>query len=128
MKRFLAVLFTALAITAFGQATNILTLTDTVRLVWDANPERDLAGYNVFVLGPSPSSNTIKVTTVNTQVFLVAEVFKTNRPPIGIYRYWVTAFNTAGLESEPSSNLVENTGWKPSKVVNAVLTNTFEIK
>lgn len=118
MKKFLALVLLATFLGAWAQTnTNTLTLTDTVRLVWDANKEPDIAGYTVYALG----ATNYTVFTVSTQVFMVAELFKTNRVKPGVYTFFVTAKNTAGLESEPSSNLVLNTGYAPTAVLTTVI-------
>ena len=91
-------------------ATNVLQqgiLTERTRLVWDSNPETDLAGYRVYTFATNASWIT---PTVATQVFILRDLLKTNVGTnlIGtnIFTFHVTAFNVAGLESGPSDSLV----------------------
>jgi 4-diphosphocytidyl-2C-methyl-D-erythritol kinase len=103
LKNLIAILL--LAWSAQATTTNVLQsvkLTTKTRLVWDANPETDIAGYRVFMFSGSGSSIT---PTVTTQVYILRDLLKTNLVGTNIFTFYVTAFNTAGLESEPSDAL-----------------------
>src|SRR5688572_31777284 len=69
-----------------------------VTLSWNANPEANLAGYRLF-WGETNSAATVR------------EVGKTNRTHITnlvagrTYYFRLTAYNTAGLESNPSATV-----------------------
>lgn len=66
-----------------------------VTLVWDANSDFDLAGYNVYMaLGTAPPQN---VATVSTNAFPLPNI------PAGVKaQLYVTAFNSLFVESDPS--------------------------
>ena len=71
---------------------------DDVRLAWDPNTEADLAGYRLY-WGPGSRAYTRSrdlglVTTAEVTNLFGAPVF-----------FAVTAYNTAGLESEPSNEV-----------------------
>jgi len=71
----------------------------SVRLVWDANSEPDLAGYRLRI-HDSPS-NVVRVIDVGI-------VTNTEVSDLGaaIWYFDLTAYNQSGLESDPS-NMVE---------------------
>lgn len=72
--------------------------TDAVTIGWDANPEPDIASYSVFygaVDAPATRVNVGNVTTASI----------TNLTPGITYFFYVTAINTAGLESDPSDQI-----------------------
>jgi hypothetical protein len=72
-----------------------MTTLQAITLQWDANRETDLAGYKVYY-GETNSS------------YVVVNAGKTNSitlnslAPGKTYNFYVTAYNTAGLESNPS--------------------------
>lgn len=72
----------------------------SVRLAWDANSESDLAGYISHTGtnhgGPYPRSQDVGNVTTTTVSNLVEGV---------TYYFVVTAYNTSGLESEPSNEV-----------------------
>ncbi|HEX7860555.1 MAG TPA: fibronectin type III domain-containing protein [Verrucomicrobiae bacterium] len=76
-------------------ATNINAAT----LVWNANPEPDVAGYKVFWGETNVSPMTIDVGKVTERPF-------TNLVAGRTYQFYLTAYNTAGLESSPSSTIL----------------------
>jgi len=63
-----------------------------VGLIWDPNPETDLAGYRVYV-GTASRTYGPPITTGIQPSYVL-----TSLPP-GTYYFAVTAFNNAGLES-----------------------------
>lgn len=73
-------------------------VTRTVKVAWDPNPETNIAGYRVYYL-PEGSG----------QVVLdVGNVTKTDTIEVegGVHHeFYVTAYNTFGLESDPSETL-----------------------
>jgi hypothetical protein len=74
-----------------------------VTLAWDANVEPDVAGYRLY-WGPG---NFATVTPAGNATSIVVTL-----PSRSVaYAFYVTCFNTAGLESEPS-NVVEYTAPK----------------
>lgn len=72
----------------------------SVRLAWDANAESDLAGYRVY---RESNEGGIPVTTNNG---LETQVLVGDLVPGRTYRFWVTAYNSAGLESDPSNQVI----------------------
>ena len=77
-------LFLALALSASAQS-----------LVWDPNSEPDLAGYRVYVFGPTNLMATVPAPATNYPLAWL---------PLGEYQFLLTAFNSSG-ESEPSGPL-----------------------
>jgi hypothetical protein len=69
----------------------------SVTVSWDPNPEPDIAGYRVFVsAGGTPSVHDAGSTNSYSL---------SNLSP-GTYEVYVTAYNTAGLESDPSESVL----------------------
>lgn len=87
-------LLTCLSIAAL-EPVNVGTITATSKLVWDANAEPNLSGYNIYVEGA-------KVATVSTNEWCGDETAKL----YGQKMVHVTALNEAGMESEPSETLL----------------------
>lgn len=76
----------------------------TVTLAWDANQEADLAGYKLYYAeyGDAPS-------VVNVRVSSQPSVTLDSLSPNTAYTFYVTAYNTAGLESDPSETITWET-------------------
>lgn len=99
----LAAIFVAAPLSA-AKAASIVTeaaagivQTTTVTLVWDANPEPDIAGYRVYYGGSSRAyTRTAKVTVPKARVSV-----RSDRTTY----FAVTAYNTAGAESLPSAEV-----------------------
>lgn len=127
-----------LAFALLGTSADAQTPTNTiiasVRLAWDPNPETDLAGYRVHRgIAPGTRLETRNVGLVTTNDW-------TGLLP-GVTNYFtVTAYNTAGLESDPSNEIAYAVKAKPgspaiaSAVVTVIqttvwttITNTFSI-
>ncbi|HTG45676.1 MAG TPA: fibronectin type III domain-containing protein, partial [Verrucomicrobiae bacterium] len=70
----------------------------SVTLAWDANTEPDLAGYFIYY-GP------INSTPQRIDVGLVTSTTINNLTPDITYVFYATAYNTAGLESDPSQKI-----------------------
>ena len=68
-----------------------------IDLTWNANTERDLAGYNVF-RGRSPGNRS----KLNTQILQIPSFRDPSVLPGEAYYYSVTAVDLRGNESEPS--------------------------
>lgn len=112
MKSFFIILL--LSIVATNAATNKVTV------AWDANPEPDISEYRIYYgITDSGTTNSIAVGTTTQGDVL---------PLWGGLEYWfyVTAKNTAGLESDPSTVLFyETPAIKPYTPTGLVL--TFEL-
>lgn len=112
MRTFLITLL--LSIVAANAATNKVTV------AWDPNPEPDIAEYRIYYgVTASGVTNSIAVGTATQGDVL---------PLWGGLEYWffVTAKNTAGLESDPSTVLLyETPAIKPNAPTGLVL--TFEL-
>jgi len=66
-----------------------------VSLDWNPNPEKDIAGYNVYVSkNPNSQRKKLNDTLITTAHYYVAN------GNVDQYYYWVTAVNRLGLESE----------------------------
>jgi fibronectin type 3 domain-containing protein len=67
-----------------------------VELVWTANTEADLAGYNVYRL-ENQTAGRVNKELVHTPIFR-----DTSAPPGMTLTYYVTAVDLSGNESKPS--------------------------
>lgn len=89
-------------------------LAESVSLIWDANPEPDIAGYRLYY-GPSSGNYVEQIDVGNTTSATVANLIT------GItYFFAVTAYDTMALESE-FSNEVSTTiggGHAPARLLN----------
>lgn len=70
-----------------------------VELVWTANLESDLAGYNVYRLENPPPQR------LNGQLLRTPVFRDTNAEPGKTLRYYVTAIDLTGNESQPSESV-----------------------
>ncbi len=96
---------------------------ESVRLAWNSNPEPDIAGYRLF-WGPLNSGATARDVGNTTQ----AEI--TDLTPGSTYYFYVTAYNTSGLESDPSTNITYTVPSGPPPIgvqTEAALVRTDEI-
>jgi hypothetical protein len=71
-----------------------------VELVWTANSEPDLAGYNVYRLGEQTPPQRLNKELMHTTIFRDASV-----PAGKAVTYYVTAVDQAGNESKPSEKV-----------------------
>lgn len=71
-----------------------------VTLAWDPNSEPDVAGYRLYYGSPGGEFGTV-INTGNVTNFTAGDLV-----PGSTYAFYVTCYNTSGLESEPS-NVVE---------------------
>jgi len=83
----------------FLLASCVVAFSQSVRLQWDPNPETDLAGYRVHRgVAPGTRIESRDVGNITTYDFTNVVRAVTNY-------FTVTAYNTAGLESDPSNEL-----------------------
>lgn len=90
-------------ISSIALAATAHALSGQVTVAWDPNPETDIAGYNVYY-GVVGAGVTNKVSPGNTTQQQVVSL-----QPHTQYWFYVTAFNTEGLESDPSQVLTYTT-------------------
>lgn len=88
----------------------LLCASQSVTLVWDANTETDLAGYIAYY-GPASGVYTNAIDVGNVTTVLI-----TNLLDRFTYYFVVTAYNTSGLESEPSNEVKWGGDAKPTPV------------
>ena len=69
---------------------------DTAELKWDANPERNIAGYRIYKL-----NGTWEIIPVTTG--LMPETRFAHKAAGSATRYWVVAVDGIGQEGQPSS-------------------------
>lgn len=92
----------------------------SVTLAWDANTETDLAGYNLYI-----GTNTRQYSTVIPAG--LATTITTTNLALGVTNYFaVTAFNTAGLESDFSNEVFWRPPVKPSAPKQLRITATLQ--
>ncbi|HEX7863149.1 MAG TPA: fibronectin type III domain-containing protein [Verrucomicrobiae bacterium] len=108
VNNFRSVILLALATTQIGAAT----------LTWNRNPESDIAGYRVFHREVGATFQNVDVRNTNS--------FSTTLASGRSYEFYVTAYNTAGLESSPSQTLaytapVQNTPPTISTIANQTI-------
>jgi hypothetical protein len=97
MKKIISILMLfllSLTLTIAAQTTGIATVT------WDAVPDTDVVGYNVY-------SKPITSTTFNVLNVVGKANLTANIPvlPGAAYEMYVTAYNTSNLESDPSNKI-----------------------
>lgn len=68
-----------------------------ITIAWNPNTERDIAGYKLYVAETGKAANAMTVTTNVANVTGLIEG--------RTYLMYATAFNTAGLESDPSEQI-----------------------
>ena len=76
----------------------------SVTLAWDANQEPDLAGYRLYYATYGAQSAYVEV-PVSSQ----PKVTLDSLTAASTYTFYVTAYNTAGLESDPSETITYTT-------------------
>jgi hypothetical protein len=81
-----------------------------VALQWDPNSESDLAGYRVYDGGRKIAEVVVGTTRSELRGLLA-----------GRHVFTVTAFNHAGLESEPSVGVVWDSTMAPTKVSTTIV-------
>lgn len=101
-------LFLLCALTAFGAP-------ESLRVQWDANSEPDLAGYRLR-LGSAPG---VVERVIDVGLVTTATVVVTN-----LTYLTVIAYNTAGLESEPSNEISFSPTGTEMEKVNGFLVGT----
>lgn len=122
MKTILLLLLTVGSVFAQGTppvvATNVVKLTPSTRLLWNANPEA-VAGYWATM---RQGTNEWRSFTTNT--FLPVLTLNSNATS-GAYSLSVAAVNTFGSEGQPA-NLSTNISVLPSVVVNLRMEVSFQ--
>lgn len=95
----------------------IFTATATdVTLKWDANAETDLAGYRVYqAIG---TNDFVRINTVPVSPSPTATVTNINSGLTN--RFFVTAYNTANLESDPSNIVAVRLPFSPTNLTATV--------
>lgn len=91
-------------------ATNIVRLSAQTRLAWSANPEPDIAGYNVQM---AQGATVWRSFTTNT--FIPILTLNSNAQS-GSYTFAVSALNRDGIEGPPAT-LATNLSKPPGVVV-----------
>jgi hypothetical protein len=118
IKILLALAIAALNISA--QSTNVIVLSNTTKLVWDANPATEnIAFYRVTLTNPAGTFN--KDVTVNT--VLLKDI--TTNLVSGNYSASVVAVNTLGLASAPSTTVTATLSKVPTQVLNVKFEGTI---
>jgi hypothetical protein len=82
---------------------SVESLAADIQLAWDPNPETDLAGYKVYY-GLAPGNYSVAVNLGNQTTYTVAGLAS------GTYYFVVTAYNSAGLESDVSNEVSATIG------------------
>lgn len=118
----LAIAFTAAALSARAQTTNIIGLIPGA-LSWDANKEPDISGY-VATISQGPTQ--IVRTNVGKVTSVPLGMLSTNLVSGEAYVFSVQAMNTAGLLSDPSS-ITNVLSRKPDFVIGVKLNPTIQV-
>lgn len=84
--------------TFFASLVSIGVLAASVSLRWNPGPENDLAGYRVYVHAFPFTNSPLIFNVVHPRTNFVW----TNAVVGTTYQFSVTAYNTSGLESDPS--------------------------
>jgi hypothetical protein len=82
---------------------------NAMTLAWDANQEPDIAGYKLYYAAAQSSYLVVDAGNKTTLTLNSLDPGKT-------YTFYVTAYNTAGLESDPSKSITYSAP-QPSSVV-----------
>jgi hypothetical protein len=89
------------------------------KLEWDPNSESDLAGYKLYYW-KDDTTNQVQIVDVGNKTNITVQL----TAPASTYRFYLTAYNTGGLESGPSTQVSDPTpAYQPNQVsgVNSVL-------
>ncbi|MGZ8901151.1 MAG: fibronectin type III domain-containing protein, partial [Limisphaerales bacterium] len=89
-------LFARLVLVYFCLVTSLSAA--EIHLTWNPNPETDIAGYKVYATDLTTTNRTIFDVGLETQASFAPELGHT-------YIFAVTAYNLAGLESAPSTEV-----------------------
>lgn len=118
MKKLILLAVSLFAMTAYSQPTGSIGLT------WSPNNESDLAGYRVYQ-GTQPGQFTELINVGLTNVAIIESL-----SPGTTYYWFITAYNTAGMESLPSQTVsitteggepvVAVTGWEMERTATEV--------
>jgi len=94
-----------LLVAVFATAAEVKAVT----LTWNANPEGDIAGYKLFWGETNTAPNVRDVGKVTRADVTGLTAGRT-------YRFYITAYNTAGLESDPSASVIYTASPPPISV------------
>ena len=89
----------------------------SVRLAWNASPSSGVTGYRVHYRTSSGSQST----SVNVGNVLTATI--SSLEDATTYVFWVTAYNSAGLESSPSNEISYTTPASPPETYSLTVNN-----
>lgn len=95
-----ALLLVGLVLSAVSASAQYISVT----LAWDANQEADLAGYKLYYAEYGEAPTVLEV-PVSSQPKATLDTLSPSTP----YIFYVTAYNTAGLESDPSETITYET-------------------
>ena len=111
LKRTLPRIACSLVAFAWFATAAVQAAPDRVTVAWDPNPETDIAGYRVYYgrVGTTVTNMVSPGTLTQQQVISLL--------PATQYWFYVTAFNAAGLESDPSQVLTYTTPVNQSPTV-----------
>ena len=111
MRKLVLIILAILLIT-----TNVLA--GSVTLEWAPNTEPDLVGYKVYTRTNTNDSHTLLEDIPCTNLTDINDPTYTNTNlPDGVFNYFVvTAYDSEGLESEFSNEVVCSDGLPPTKV------------
>lgn len=90
---------------------------EEIRVIWQPNTEPDLAGYIIYHSTNYFSGDFTKIDVGNVDIATI-----TNKYSV-VNSYYLTAYNTSGLESDPSNQIRFE-----HLPVNRLITNHFTIK
>jgi hypothetical protein len=99
LRSICSALYSAVAITAPGVLSNILTAGQSVTLAWDLNPEPGLAGYTIYLGISSGIYSTVTNVAATTSAVLPDLTDSTS------YYCAIRAVNTSGVTSELSPEI-----------------------
>ena len=94
-----------------------LSAQESVTLAWDANSESDLAGYRIYY-GQSSQSRTNRIEVVNGTTATISNLSRGRT-----YSFVATAYNSSGLESEPSNEVSYTVADEPQPLL--IMTDTL---
>ena len=87
-------ILTALLALGGGRAT-----AESITLAWDPSPDLSVVGYRIYTRA-LPGTNYTTVDVGNTNVFTLHAL-----STAATYSFYVTCYNAAGLESDPSNSV-----------------------
>jgi len=111
-----AILFLLVSFTFSAMALQSITLT------WDPSPDADVIGYNIY-FGTQSGNYTNKVSAGNSTTVTISNLVE------GVtYYFAATAYNTSGLESDPSNEISYTVPGGPNATPTLDLINNLAIQ